>query len=84
MTICEAFHNRGLLVPETQRPVYRITYGRSRYDKNTVEFQTNDWRTAKDELQQKWSEYAAARHIPENAVLEIHCIASGDWKRKDT
>lgn len=80
MTILEAFRNRGLLVPETQKPVYRITYGRSRYERYTVEFQTSDWRTAKEELQEKWSKYAEARHIPENEVLEIHCIASGGWK----
>lgn len=83
MTIFEAFRNRGLLVPEMTRPVYRITYGRSRYEKNTVEFQTSDWRTAKEELQEQWSKYAAAHHISENEVLEIHCIANGDWKRKD-
>lgn len=82
MTIYEAFRNRGLLAPELQRPVYRITYGFNRYDKRTVEFETKDWRTAKEELQEQWSEYAAAHHIAENEVLEIHCIANGDWKRK--
>lgn len=80
MTIYEAFRNRGLLVPETTRPVYRITYGNTRYDRNTVEFQTSDWRTAKDELQEKWSRYAEQNRIPENSVVDIHCIANGDWK----
>lgn len=83
MTIREAFRNRGLLVPEMQEPVYRVTYGRSRYEKKTVEFQTNDRRMAENELQRKWKKYVETHCIPENTVLEIHCIESRGWKRAE-
>lgn len=82
MTIYEAFRNRGLLVPELQRPVYRVTYGFNRYDKRTVEFETKDWRTAKEELQEKWSRYATQSGIPEDAVIDIHCVANGGLKER--
>lgn len=82
MTIYEAFRNRGLLVPELQRPVYRITYGFNRYDKRTVELETKDWRTAKEELQEKWSRYAKQSRISENTVIDIQCVANGGIKER--
>lgn len=75
MTILEAFRNRGLLVPEMNRPIYRITYGRSKYDRRTVEFETTGWKMAKEELQEQWDRYADERHIRRDEVLEIHCVA---------
>ena len=76
MTINEAFRNRGLLVPEMQKPVYRITYNHRWYGKRTVRIRTEDWKTAKQELQEKWSLYAKKNDIPEDAVIEIHCIGN--------
>ena len=75
MTIKEAFRNRGLLVPERGRPVYRITYGSSKYDRNTVNFNTEGWKTAKEELTEQWKEYAKKNGVREDSVIEIHCIA---------
>ena len=77
MTIYEAFRNRGLLAPERFRPIYRITYG-SRYEKNTVTLQVGDRVTAKEQLQALWQQYAAEKHIPEDSVLDIHCVGNGD------
>lgn len=82
MTIYEAFRNRGLLAVETMKPYYRITYGYSKYDKRTVIFQCNDWKTAKDELTEKWRAYAEARRIREDSVLEIHCIPEPGKKER--
>lgn len=82
MTIYEAFRNRGLLVPEMQRPVYRITYGIGCYDKRTVEFETKDWRTAKDKLKEQWSRYTKRAGIPEDIVIDIHCVANGGLKER--
>ena len=76
MKIYEAFRNRGLLVPEMQKPVYRITYKHSWYGKRAVIIQTEDWKTAKQELQEKWRLYANKNNIPEDAVIEIHCVAN--------
>lgn len=75
MTIYEAFRNRGLLVPETQKPYYRITYGRSKYEKHVVVFRASHWKTAKEELQQSWERFAKKLNIPTDCVLEIHCIS---------
>lgn len=73
MTILEAWSNRGLLVPET-KPVYRVTFGLNRYDKNTVEIEAATMQTAKQELQEKWEAYANANGIPVNSVLDLHCV----------
>lgn len=75
MTIYEAFRNRGLLVPEGMKPYYRITYGRSRYEKRTVVFRTSHWNVAKEELRQQWERFTELQHIPTDCVLDIHCIS---------
>lgn len=82
MTIYEAFRNRGLLATEVGKPYYRITYGRGKYDKHTVIFQCNDWKTAKDELTEMWRTYAEAHRIREDEVLEIHCIPEPGKKER--
>ena len=74
MTISEAFRNRGLLVPEMSRPYYRITYGITRYDRHTVIFRTESWKTAKEELTELWHKYAEQNRIREDSVIEIHCV----------
>jgi hypothetical protein len=78
MTISEAYRNRGLLVYEMQKPVYRVTYGRSRYDKQTAIFKTaGSWQEAKQDLTEQWEKYADSTGIPRDSVIEIHCIANG-------
>lgn len=74
MTINEAWRNRGLLVPEIGKPFYRVTYGFSKYDKQTVVFQTDSWQQAKEQLTEKWREYAQRNGIRENMVLDLHCV----------
>lgn len=83
MTIYEAFRNRGLLAPERFRPIYRIAYG-SRYEKSTATLQVGDRVTAKEQLQALWKQYAAEKHIPEDSVLDIHCVGNGDSEEMRT
>ena len=79
MTIYEAFRNRGLLAPERFKPIYRITYG-DRYEKKTVMIRINDVAEAKEQLVTLWEQYAYKNDIPEDSVLDIHCVGNGDGR----
>ncbi len=74
MTINEAFRNRGLLTSEWASRCYRVTYGRSKYLKNTVIFRVMRSDTAAEELREKWERYAGQQGIPADCVMEIQCI----------
>ena len=79
MTIYEAFQNRGLLVPERCKPIYRITYS-DRCEKGTAMVRVNDIAEAKEQLGALWEQYAYENHITEDCVLDVQCVGNGDGR----
>lgn len=82
MTVLEAFRKRGLWVPERNKPVYMVEYGERPFLRQiAIEVSTPE--NAKEELTEKWREFADNKRMREDNITAIYCIGNEGFEGLD-
>nr|DAH09692.1 MAG TPA: hypothetical protein [Caudoviricetes sp.] len=82
VTVLEAFRKRGLWVPERNKPVYMVEYGERPYLKQVM-IEVSAPQNAKEELVEKWREFANNKRMREDNITAIYCIGNDGFEGLD-